>query len=323
MKCFFLFNIAKNDIILLYDNVYMFLKLGRIYVRGCDKVDRTKISYHSTDILFKYLSENFNSELLEKIGVKLPNIVEMLPNTFPIVSVDEKRADTVFKLEDGSILLLEFESNRRIEENKVKYLEYATRIIKKYLSEENKIVKIKIVVIYSSDINEAKEKMDAEDVVLNTRLVFMKNFDGNNTYKELLHKVKSGEEFDNKDLINCMLLPLMKHNKDRQEVIKDTIEIVKEIKSDNKQGLAMSGLLTAVNNIINEELGEEIRRWLKMTVVGRLYEKEKIDAINKTRIEVDRENAIKFAKKMLINGEDILKIMEYTELTEEEIEKLK
>lgn len=46
----------------------------------------------------------------------------MLPTEFPSVRADERRADTVFLLEDDSILLLEYESNERFLDNHLKYL---------------------------------------------------------------------------------------------------------------------------------------------------------------------------------------------------------
>ena len=77
--------------------------------------------------------------------------------------------------------------------------------------------------------------------------------------------------------------------------------------------------MTATNNFIDEKYAEEVRRWLKMTMVEKVYEKEKIDAVNQAK----KLRSINIAKKMLENGEDIIKIMEYTELSAVEIESLK
>jgi hypothetical protein len=130
--------------------------------------------------------------------------------------------------------------------------------------------------------------------------------------------------------MNCILLPLMKNNKEKQEVIKYSIELAKEIKDEKKQYFTIAGLLTATNNIINEDYALEIRRWLKMTMVEKIYEKEKVDALNKQSMLLTKEKAdalrqqnISLAKEMLEDGEDIVKIMRYTKLTAEEIEKLK
>ena len=80
------------------------------------------IAYQAKDILFKAMSEMFKDQVLDMYGLKFPKIISMLPNEFPAVKVDEKRADNVFLLEDGTILLLEYESNSRITENSLNML---------------------------------------------------------------------------------------------------------------------------------------------------------------------------------------------------------
>ena len=42
-----------------------------------------------------------------------------------------------------------------------------------------------------------------------------------------------------------------------------------------------------------------------MTKIGRLYEEEKIEAVNQTRIETKREERMALAKKMLAKNYDL------------------
>ena len=64
-----------------------------------------------------------------------------------------------------------------------------------------------------------------------------------------------------------------------------------------------------------------------MTKVARLYEEEKIEAVNEAVKEAVKEavneaakdNARSFAKEMLLDNEDIIKIMKYSKLTKKEI----
>lgn len=44
----------------------------------------------------------FKDKALIMYGFNYPKIVEMLPNEFPEVKADERRAGSVFLLEDGS-----------------------------------------------------------------------------------------------------------------------------------------------------------------------------------------------------------------------------
>ena len=55
-----------------------------------------------------------------------------------------------------------------------------------------------------------------------------------------------------------------------------------------------------------------------MTKVGRLFEEEKIEYANR----VKKDTIMSLVKKMLTEGEDIIKIMKYSELTKEDILKI-
>ena len=55
-----------------------------------------------------------------------------------------------------------------------------------------------------------------------------------------------------------------------------------------------------------------------LTKVARLFEEEKIEAVNTAVIERNRE----FAKSLLLDGEDILKVMKHTKLTRREVDEI-
>ena len=245
------------------------------------------ITYQSNDVLFKILSENYKNIALSVYGLNLPEIKSMIPNNFPVIKVDEKRSDNIFLLEDGSILLLEYESNTRIEENMLKYIDYILRIITRYFEEEKTIKKIRLVVIYSSDIEEAPEEFNMESLTIRSHNVYMKDYNGDEIENNIRGKINRGTLLSDEDIMHFMLLPFMKRNKekDKKLIIKDTIELAKEVKDENKQILIIAGLLTASNKYIDEDYAREIRWWLKMTSVDKVYEKEKQDALEKERFE--------------------------------------
>jgi len=62
-----------------------------------------------------------------------------------------------------------------------------------------------------------------------------------------------------------------------------------------------------------------IKEWISMTKVARLFEEEKIDAINKAVADI----ANSLAKKMLLDDKDIIEIMKYSQLTKDEVLKIK
>jgi hypothetical protein len=281
------------------------------------------ITYQAKDVLFKTLSETFKDKALNMYGLNYPKIVEMLPNEFPQVKADERRADSIFLLADGSILLLEYESNSRIVENMYKYIDYVLRISNRFYKEHKEIVKVNVAVIYASNIKRANNEMNIGSVGINVESVFMKNYDGDKIYLEIDSKIKSDEKLNDEDLMNLILLPLMSSSKDNHEVIRDTIEIAKKVKDEKQQYFIIAGVLTSTDKFIDEEYSKTVREWLKMTKVEKIYEKEKEDAINQAINKTEKNAAFEFAKNMLLDGEDIKKIVKYTKLKEEDINKLK
>ena len=59
-----------------------------------------------------------------------------------------------------------------------------------------------------------------------------------------------------------------------------------------------------------------------MTKVARLFEEEKIEAVNAAVNETDKNVRKQIARDMLSIGDDILKIMKITKLTRMEVEEL-
>ncbi len=294
-----------------------------INIEGDDALSSKGITYQAKDVLFKTLSEMFKDKVLIMYGLDYPKIVEMLPNEFPEVKADERRADSVFLLEDGSILLLEYESNNRITENMYKYIDYVLRISRKYYEENKSIKNINVAVIYASNIEKAENNFNIGSVGINVKSVFMKNYDGDIIYKDVECKVKEGKILEDIDLMNLILLPLMKSKKDKHELIKDTIELAKEVDDERNQYFIIAGVLTSTDKFIDEEYANMVRSWLKMTKVEKIFEKEKEEAIKETRDQAEKGKAIEIAKNMLLDNEDMEKIMRYTKLSIEEINKLK
>ena len=78
----------------------------------------------------------------------------------------------------------------------------------------------------------------------------------------------------------------------------------------------MAGILTATDKFIDRKYSEMIKEWIKLTKVARLFEEEKIEAVN----ERDKDVRKQIAKDMLSDGDDILKVMKITRLTRTEVD---
>ena len=277
------------------------------------------ISYQAKDILFKSLSELYRDEALDVFGIEnIPKIKQLLPNEFPQVRADEKRSDTLFLMEDDSILMLEFESNNRIIENHLKYIDYGLRILNRYYETEKKIKKLRVVVIYTSDVVKADESLDAGDLIVHSKAIFLHEYHGDAILGQMKEKVGQGESLTHQELMKLSFLPLLYSRLNRQDLIKEAVELAKSIKDETTQLQVIAGILTATDKFIDEEYAKKVREWLKMTKVGRIFEEEKQEAVARK----EKEMKLEIAKALL----DLLTpevIAEKTGLDIEEVEKLK
>ncbi|MCL2158001.1 MAG: transcriptional regulator [Oscillospiraceae bacterium] len=269
------------------------------------------IAHQNKDIIFKILSETYKNKSLSVYGLELPRIKKILPTNLPTLQVDEKRADNIFMLEDDSILILEYESSSDAK-NLIKYGHYAFRVTEAYY--DGKLRKVTIVVIYTGDIKTAGKTLDLGCVRLQVEQVFLSAFDGEAMYAEIERKVRANEPLSDEDVMRFIILPLTE-KKDKQELIEKTVNLAKQVGDEYTQNFIIAGILSATDKFIDKKYSNKLKGWLKMTKVGKLFEEEKIEAINEKMLEV--------AKTLLEKNVDILTIMESTGLSKATILKIK
>lgn len=90
-----------------------------------------QIAYQNKDITSKFLAENFKGKTFRVYGLNLPEIKQVFPTNIPTVKANELRLDNLFELADGTVALVDYESEYD-EEDKVKYLNYLTGIANRY-----------------------------------------------------------------------------------------------------------------------------------------------------------------------------------------------
>jgi hypothetical protein len=269
------------------------------------------VAYQNKDIIFKILSENYRNKSLSVYGLDLPPIKEALPTNLPALKLDEKRADNIFLLENDTILILEYESSSDTK-NLIKYGHYSFRVAEAYYTD--KIRKAVIVVIYTGDIQSAADYLDLGCMQLKIRQVFLSAFDGDKMYAELEKKVKANEPLSDEDVMRFIILPLTA-KRDKQPLIETAVSLAKEISDETNQSFIIAGILSVTDKFIDKDYSNKLKGWLKMTKVGRLFEEEKLEAIN--------ENKKETAKILLEENVDILTIMKSTGLSKAAILKLR
>lgn len=281
------------------------------------------IAYQNKDIEFKILSEGYKEKSFRAFGLELPRIKELLPTNLPRVSVDEKRMDNLFLLEDDSIAIVDYEPED-IRSNRIKYMNYIARVLERYEKDRTKIKDLRMIVVYTGDVQKADPIMEMSCFTLRMEQVFLSKLDGEAIFDSIRVKTETKEKLTEEELMQLIILPLTDKGKEKkQNRIKQVIELAKEMEEEEQQVFVLTGILVNTNQFIDRDYAKQLRRWLSMNKVFQLFEEEKQEAVNeavnKTRLKDQKE----FAEKLIEMNLDIIQIMKATGLTRKEIEAIK
>ena len=120
------------------------------------------IAYQNKDITSKLLAENLKGKTFRVYGLDIPEVKAVLPTNIPAVRANELRLDNLFELADGSVALVDYESEYT-GEDKVKYLNYLAGIAERYQRERKGCPTLRMIVIYTGDI-ERRQVSDEYDI---------------------------------------------------------------------------------------------------------------------------------------------------------------
>lgn len=256
-----------------------------------EKQPKNPITYQNKDVVSKIFGENLREKSLAVYGVNIPKITEVLPTNLPVIEANEMRLDNLFRLEDGSIALVDYESVYK-RKDKIKYLGYIVRTLKRdeLLGDSERM--IRMIVIYTGDVKKGttEAKLDTGCLQFTVEEIFLSELNGAEIESMLTEQIKSEGVLNEEEQMQFVILPLIyAGRKEKQECIRRCFELTKEIKSPEMQIFLLSGLLVFTDKVIMQEDSERIRRWIKMTKVGRLFEEEKLEALRKLEEEKDQE----------------------------------
>lgn len=303
---------------------------------------KKEVAYQNKDICSKIFAEKLAGKSFEVYGVDLPKIKQVLPTNLPAIQANELRMDNLFLLEDNTFLLVDYESAYK-GENKLKYLEYILRVLKIYQAEYGLDMKIRLLVIYTTDVarEQVSDTLDVYSLKMKLSQAFLSELDSKVIKETITEKIKQRKPLTEAELMQLIILPLTyKGESKKKESIQELFELTKEIPEEETQLFLLSGILVFTDKVIDQETAKQIKEWIRMTKVARLYEEEKIEAVNeavtktiqqkeKEKVEAiqqkekEKVEAIQqMVKKMLEKKVDILNIMEITGLTRKMIEEI-
>lgn len=248
----------------------------------------SNISYHNKDIFSKIFSENMRNKSLSAYGLQLPKIVDILPTNLPVIEANEMRLDNIFKLDDGSLALIDYESVYK-HKNKIKYLNYVVRALKKNDLIDNIDKPIRMIVIYTGDVKRSQTNphLDVGCLQFTIEEVFLSELNPYQIEELLTYKINAGIPLSEEEQMQFIILPMIfRKKKDKQACIRRCFDLSKKIEATELQQFLLCGLLVFTDKIISKQDSEQIWRWLDMTKVGRIFERELQKAV---QIEVEKE----------------------------------
>jgi hypothetical protein len=234
----------------------------------------------------------------------------------PVFSLQasDKHADGAYLLEDGSILDIEYESEPGVKQL-LKYGHYAFRLAE-HLSNTEKLEprQIRILVVYTGDVESSMNKLDLGGVKIEVSQVFLRSLDADAFLASIRKKLHDNLPLTDVDIQKLILAPLGKSAKTRQKLIEESVNVAKEITDVPLQKYVVAKIIVAIDKFVDESYSRELKGWLGMTQIGKLYDEEKRDAV--------RDALRDTARKLLLAGDNIEKIMQCTSLEMAEIEEI-
>lgn len=227
------------------------------------------ISYQNKDIVSKLFGEQMKGKSLSLFGLDTNlKVMDIRPTNIPIVQAKELRMDNLFELEDGSVAILDYESQFK-ETNFTKYGYYIMNVINRYLN-EGKTPDIHMMVLYTADIETAKTTLERTACRIKIEAAYLTGTPSEQWLEEIKGSL-ANQIISDKTLMRLILLPLTyKDEEKKQETIKLCVNLARKIPDKEQETFALAGILAFTDKIISNSTKKYIEEVLGMTQVGQM-----------------------------------------------------
>lgn len=296
-----------------------------------DSDRKAAIAYQNKDIVSKLFGERMKGKPLSLFGLDSNlNVADIRPTNIPIVRAKELRMDNLFELEDGSLAILDYESDFK-ETNFTKYGRYLMDVIDRYLK-EGKQPDIHMMVLYTADIEPEKTSLERTACCIRVEAACLTGISSEKWLEEIQTAI-THHCISDTILMHLILLPLTyKDNGKKQEIIKQCINFARKIPDKEQETFALAGLLAFTDKIIDEATKQYIMEVLSMTQIEQiLTDRARQEGLKEGKIigrkkgekkgvkKGDYARAKKTALKMLKKGTPLTDIAEILEFPEDTI----
>lgn len=235
-----------------------------------------EIVYQNKDVASKVVGEALLGRTLKVFGFPHLKVVSLLPTNLPVIESNELRLDNLFLLNDGSVAIIDYESDFS-KENFIKYLNYIARVIKRYAKQKtlDTLSQIRVIVIYTADVSHADSVYNLGSLILITEPVYLIQMDAKRIFGQLAKKIHEGQPLSEDEALQMMFLPLtVKGKREKQVLTIQTVQLAKKIADRGESIRILAGILTFTDKVIDEAYRRRIKEDMKMTQIERMIRDE-------------------------------------------------
>lgn len=229
----------------------------------------TAIAYQNKDIVSKFFGDRMKGKSLSLFHLKSDlKVVDVRPTNIPIVQARELRMDNLFELEDGSVAILDYESQYKTE-NFTKYGRYIMEVLDRCLR-EGKLPDIHMMVLYTADIEEVNTILECTACKIRVEASYLMEVPSDKWLEDAKRHISEGKVTD-EVLMHLVILPLTyKGEEEKQKAIRQCADLARQIPDKEQESFVMAGILTFTDKIISDETKQYIKEVLGMTQVGKM-----------------------------------------------------
>jgi len=223
-----------------------------------------RVSRKSVDIVLKYTADALGGALFARFGLPFPPIVAGLPSELPQLLISSQQTDLLFRLADGSILHLEFQTTRRSGDT-LRFAAYHLAVYARYKRP------VHTVVLYGAGLRSAADIVETGALTFRVHNIFLGREDGEVTLRRLHEKAARGELFTETDRIDLVLAPLMRRRRPIAEVARDAALLTAHLPQGQRE-MTVGALLGLSYPDINDDVAIAILGELGMTALSQALE---------------------------------------------------